>query len=124
MHTARWRFVIPIVIVILGTAWLLDTLGVVPGFRWVRTVGLATAGVLTIVLGGVNKLTLVMGPFLITASLCSALKQLGRLDPSMEWPILLIIMGCLLILVQVLKITTPAIMKAEYWSDGKKPEKE
>ena len=68
MKTRLQSIVISLVTIALGTAWLLNTLDIIPGVNWIWTVGLGLAGVLLLAMGGVNRLTIVTGPFLVVAS--------------------------------------------------------
>lgn len=111
MIDSRKRFVVPILIIILGVAWLLNVLNILPGVDWIWTAGLAAAGILAFALGGINKLTVVVGPFLMVASVCSILRQTGRLEIDREVPILTIVLGCLLLLVQFLNLPLPDVLK-------------
>ena len=70
-------------------------------------------GILTLALGGVNKLTVIIDPWLLTGSVCSVLRQTGRLPVSQEIPILTIVLGCLLLLVQFLRFPTPEFLKED-----------
>jgi hypothetical protein len=117
MHPERMKFAAPIIVVMLGVSWLLDTWDVATGVNWVLTVGLATTGVCVLVVGGIDKLTVVMGPFLIAVSAGRFLSQIGRLAECVEKPIYVIVLGCLLLLAQVPKIPTPSILKRESWRD-------
>jgi hypothetical protein len=101
----------PILIIALGVTWLLNVLQIMPGVDWIWTVGLAAVGVITLLLGGVNKLTVVVGPFLMIASICSLLRQVGKLPIDQEVPILTIILGILMLLVQVLNLPMPEAFK-------------
>lgn len=96
------RFTVPILVLTVGVAWLLNTLSIVPDVDWVWTLGLAAAGVLTLVIGGITRPTLVLGPLLLVASICSVFRQTGRLHESHEIPILVIVLGLLLLAVQFL----------------------
>ena len=44
----------PLVLITLGTGWLLTTIGIAPGVDWVWTLGLAIAGLLTMVIDGID----------------------------------------------------------------------
>ena len=68
-------------------------------------------GILIIVVGGLNSLPVVIGPFLIIGSICSMLRQTDELSIEQEVPILTIIFGMLLLFVQILKLPTPEIFK-------------
>jgi hypothetical protein len=107
------RFVVPILVILLGVTWLLNVLKIIPGVDWIWAVGLAAVGILTLAVGGINKLTVVIGPFFMVASVCSILRQTGRLEIDREIPILTIVLGCLLLLVQLIHVPTPDILKPE-----------
>src|SRR3990172_11371038 len=100
MMPLRKRFVVPILVILLGVTWLLNVLKIIPGVDWIWTVGLAAVGILTLAVGGINKLTVVTGPFFMVASVCSILRQTGSLEIDREVPILTIVLGCLLLLGQ------------------------
>ena len=117
MHLERMKFAAPVIVVVLGVSWLLDTWNVAANVNWVPTVGLATAGACVLVVGGIDKLTVVVGPFLIAVSVCRSLSRIGSLAERVEMPVYVIILGCLLLLVQVAKIPTPGILTREYWDD-------
>ena len=91
--------------------WLLYVLEIIPGVDWIWTVGLAAVGILTLAVSGINGLSVVIGPFFMAASVCSILRQTGRLEIEQEIPLLTIVLGCLLLLVQVLKLPLPEFLK-------------
>ncbi|MCK5565964.1 MAG: hypothetical protein KAJ07_12020 [Planctomycetes bacterium] len=86
----RAKYIAPTLVIVLGFTWLLNILGILPGVDWIWTVGLATVGVLTMAIGKINKLTIVVGPFLIVSSTCSILRQTGHLVLNIETPILVL----------------------------------
>jgi len=111
MKNPRMRFVAPVLVLVLGVAWLLNVLDVYPAVDWMWTAGLAAVGILTLVVGGINKLTALVGPFLIAASFCSLLRQTGRLPVEREVPVLTIVLGILMLAVELLKLRTPDVLK-------------
>jgi hypothetical protein len=111
--------VVPVLVIVLGVTWLLNILRVLPGVDWIWTVGLAAVGVLTLLVGGINKLTVVVGPFLMVGSVCSLLRQLDVLPIDREIPILTIALGILMLIAQVLSLPVPEILKAEDVQDRK-----
>lgn len=113
MVSSRKRIAVPILIILLGVTWMLNVLQVIPGVDWIWTVGLAAVGILSLAVGGFNKLTVVIGPFFVVASVCSILRQTGKLEIDLEVPILTIVLGCLLLLVQVLNLPLPGILQPE-----------
>jgi hypothetical protein len=113
MTASPKRFVVPLLVIVLGVTWLLNVLKILPGVDWIWTVGLAAVGILMLAVGGINKLTVVVGPFFMAASVCSILRQTGRLELDKEIPILTIIVGCLLLFVQLLDLPLPEMLKLE-----------
>jgi hypothetical protein len=88
----------PFLLITIGTGWLLTTLGIAPGIDWIWTLGLAVVGLLTFVVGGFDKVTVVIGPFFLVASCLSVARQTGRLKLDIEVPILVILAGVLLLI--------------------------
>jgi hypothetical protein len=113
MTGSKMRFVIPILVMVVGVTWLLNVLEVIPGVDWLWTVGLAAVGVLTLAVGGINKLTIVAGPFMIIAAVTPVLRQTEILGIDKEIPILIIALGSLLLVAQAAKLELPDILKNE-----------
>ena len=107
------QYVVPAAVIVLGIGWLLNVQGVLPKVDWIWTCGLAAAGILILAVYGLDKLTGVLGPFLIVSSICALLRQTGRLSADKEIPILTIVLGVLLLIVNVFKVRTPEAMKDE-----------
>jgi hypothetical protein len=105
------QYVVPILTIVVGIGWLLNVQGVFPPVDWLWTGGLAVVGILMLVIGTVDKLKGVVGPFLIIASLCSVLRQTETLSIEKEIPVLVIVLGILLIIVNVMNLPTPESMK-------------
>jgi hypothetical protein len=73
--------------------------------------GLAVGGIVTLVAGGIDRLTIVVGPFLILASFASVLRQTGRLSMEHEVPCLVISLGVLMLIGRLFNAPTPNWMK-------------
>lgn len=97
----------PLLLIVVGTGWMLSVLGVAPDIDWVWTLGLAAVGLLTFAAGGFDKVTVVVGQFFIVASCLSILRQTGRLDLDIEIPILVIAAGLLLLVARSSAIPVP-----------------
>jgi hypothetical protein len=95
---------VSLLIIAVGGAWLLNTMNIIPGVNWVWTVGLAASGLLLMALAGLNKLTAVVGPFLIIASIFSLLRQRGTIHIDQEVPCLVIALGVLLLISTMSKL--------------------
>jgi hypothetical protein len=99
--------VIPILIIIVGVGWLLTAQGFGPGINWVWTLGLAAIGILTFLVSGFDKVSVVVGPFFLVSSLLSVLRQTGGLDVAIVVPVLVITIGVLLLVAQLPAIPKP-----------------
>ena len=107
MQARMHSIAVSLMVIAIGVAWLLNTMNIIPGVNWVWTVGLAAAGMLMLALGGFNKLTVVVGPFLIVASVSSLLRQQGRLPADREVPLLVIALGGLMLLSAMSSLPRP-----------------
>lgn len=107
------NLVVPILTIVVGVTWLLNVLGIMPGVDWIWTGGLAAAGILTVTVGGLNKVTVVTGPFLLVASVSSLLRQTGRLPMDREIPVLVIVLGVLMLVSQLSALPVPETFREE-----------
>ncbi|MDG1354616.1 MAG: hypothetical protein P8P90_00075, partial [Opitutales bacterium] len=101
------KLIAPILTIIVGLTWLLNTLNIIPGVDWAWSIGLATVGILSVAVGGFNKVSIVTGPFLIIASVFSVMRQTGRINIDLEVPILVIVLGVLMLISQLSKLQLP-----------------
>jgi hypothetical protein len=97
-----------VLMITLGLGQLLSAMGVVPEINWVWTMFLAAAGVLVFVLGGINKATIVLGPFFLIGSILSILRETGRIEINVELPMLVILIGILILIAHHPSLPTPA----------------
>ncbi|HAH44650.1 MAG TPA: hypothetical protein DCM07_07275 [Planctomycetaceae bacterium] len=109
----RKTLILPLLIIGIGTGWLLTTLGIVPGINWIWTLGLAVVGVLSFAVSGIDKSTVLIGPFFIIASCLSVLRQTGRITLDVEVPTLVIVIGILLLVARIKAIPLPDWMVLE-----------
>lgn len=98
MKSDKKTLLLPVLLIAVGVGWLLTSLGFAPGIDWIWTLGLAAVGILTLAIGGIDKFTVVVGPFFILASFLSLLRQTERLPLNVEVPILVIAAGVLLLI--------------------------
>lgn len=97
----------PILIITIGVGWLLSVMHILPGVNWVWVLALGMLGALVLIVGGVNKITIVVGPFLILATFFSLLRQTGRLSLDVEVPCLVIAAGALLLFARLAPVPPP-----------------
>jgi len=101
------RIAFPIAIIAIGLGWLLTVQEVVPGVNWIWVLALGTSGLLIPAVEGVDKATMLIGPFLVLASFMSLLRQTGRLSVDTEVPLLVIGFGAFLLMVQLSPLRLP-----------------
>jgi hypothetical protein len=114
MKSDKKTLILPLLLITVGTGWLLTTMGVAPGVNWIWTLGLAIVGLTAFVVSGFDKVTIVIGPFMIIASCLSLLRQTGRLEFDVEIPLLVILAGVLILLARL-----PAIPLPKWIDQGK-----
>ena len=107
MKPSKQTLVLPLLMITVGTGWLLSVLGIAPNINWIWILGLAVTGVLTFVLVGFDKVTFVTGSFLLVASCLSLLRQTDRLDFNVEVPVLVIVAGVLMLLARHPAVPNP-----------------
>ncbi len=106
----RKTLVIPLLIIAIGTGWLLTTLNIVPGLNWIWILGLAITGLTSFAVSGIDKASILIGPFFLIASTLSVLRQIGYVTFNIEIPILVIVVGCLLLIARSPSIPLPKWM--------------
>lgn len=107
MTPSRQPLILAISLVVLGIGWLLNNLQVTPDVNWIWTIGLGIAGMTFVITGGINKVTIILGPFLVTASVLSYLRQSGKLDAAYEMPCLTALLGILLLVAHARVVPPP-----------------
>ena len=113
MSGSKASVAVPVLIIAVGTGWLLTTQHVIPGVDWVWVLGLGVGGILTMALAGIDKVTIVVGPFLIISTFFSLARQTGRLTVDTEVPCLVILAGVLALLARVVNVPTPSWIDKE-----------
>lgn len=83
----------PVVLIVLGVTWLLNSLDWLPDVHWLWILGLVGAGVAILVLDGITKSSIVAGPMLILAGFLSFCRQYYALGWRFIIPVMLIAAG-------------------------------
>lgn len=110
--------VFPVALIVIGAGWLLNEMNYFPSVSWIVIIGLFVAGCAVLALEGVNKSTIVLGPMLIAGAVTTFLRQQYGLGLSVQWPVLLMLCGCLMLLARS-KLITPAPPKP--WEKPQQP---
>lgn len=107
MTPSRQPLILAISLIALGAGWLFNNLQVTPDVNWICTLGLGIVGVSLVVTGGINKVTVILGPFLVIAAVLSYLRQSGKLDAAFELPGLTVLLGVLILVAHLRFISPP-----------------
>jgi hypothetical protein len=107
MSMPRGPVLFPILLIALGTGWLLTTLKVVPGVDWIWILLLAVVGVLPMAMGGVDRFSVPVAAFMAVCTAASLLRQTGRLAVNTEVPVLVIAAGVILLISRILSLPPP-----------------
>lgn len=95
---------LPIVLIVLGVAWLLNSLDWLPEIHWIWIIGLAGAGIAIMALDGLTKSSVVAGPLLILAGVLSFCRQYYGLGWRFIIPVMLISAGVLMLVARSARI--------------------
>lgn len=105
---SKGTVVLALLIITVGGGWLLTTLAVAPGINWILTLSLGMIGVLAFVVsGGIDKVSIIVGPFFLIGSVLSILRQSRLLTIDIEVPICVIVIGVLMLIAQLRVIPVP-----------------
>ena len=110
----------PVLMIAVGAGWLLTANDVIPGVNWTWVLALAVIGILVLATHGFDKVTTVVGPFLIASTIFSLLRQTGRISADTEAPCLLILAGVLMVISCSLRIPAPRWLVADSKNDVKR----
>ncbi|MEM6260679.1 MAG: hypothetical protein AAF711_06690 [Planctomycetota bacterium] len=101
------RVAIPLLIIAIGLGWLLTSQGVLPCVNWVWVMALAGFGIVIPAWFGLDRGSIVLGPFLVSAALLSLLRQSELITLDTQLPLLVIVFGVQLMIAMVLPLRTP-----------------
>jgi hypothetical protein len=89
---------LPVVLIVLGAAWLLNSLHWLPEAHWLWILGLAGTGLGILMLDGITKSSILAGPLLILAGVLAFFRQYHALGWRFIIPIMLISAGVLMLI--------------------------
>ena len=110
--------IVPVLLVTLGLGWLLTAHRVVPGVNWVSVLSIVVAGVMVFVLAGVDKFSVVVGPFLMISTVFSLLRQTDCISIDTEVPLMVIVAGLLWMASYFLPVPPPRWIDLKPDDDG------
>jgi hypothetical protein len=109
---------LPIILIVLGAAWLLNSLHWLPDVQWLWILGLSGSGVAILVLDGLTKSSVVTGPLLILAGILSFFHQYHELGWRFIIPIMLIAVGVLMLVARSPSLPESSHFKRRFANGG------
>ena len=103
----RSTIALPIIMIALGSGALLTSLGVAPKIDWIWTLGLALAGLVTLIVAGLDRVTFVICCMCFATCVTSIMRQIGSLRMDVEIPILIIACGLFMLMARHPKLRNP-----------------
>ena len=89
---------LPLFLIIAGAVWFLKTTGILPATATLVSIALAVAGIVVLVMDGINKQSVVAGPLLVYIGAAVYLKSHYLLGYSPLVALGMMVLGCLLLL--------------------------
>ncbi|QLG87323.1 hypothetical protein HQ393_03115 [Chitinibacter bivalviorum] len=98
---------LPVALIVIGSGWLMHRLEIFPSVNWIVILALLVSGFAVLLLEGINKSSIVIGPMLIAGGVTTFFQQQYDLARSVQIPLLLILCGLLMLLARSNKIAEP-----------------
>lgn len=111
----------PIVLIVLGAAWLFKNLGWMPDVHWLWILGLVGSGIAALAVDGITKSSVVAGPLLILAGALYFLHQYYNLGWRFMVPIMLVAAGTMMLVARSPAIPESRLGRRHDSSDPRKP---
>ena len=89
---------LPLFLIIAGAVWFLKTTDILPATATLVSIALAVAGIVVVVMDGINKQSVVAGPLLVYIGAAVYLKSQYLLGYSPLMALGMMVLGCLLLL--------------------------
>ena len=89
---------LPLFLIIAGAVWFLKTTDMLPATATLVSIALAVAGIVVLVMDGINKQSVVAGPLLVYIGAAVYLKSQYLLGYSPLMALGMMVLGCLLLL--------------------------
>ena len=100
---------IPVTLIAVGLGWLLWELRLFPDVDWIISLGFIAAGIAVMAIDGINKNSVVIGPFLVGIGVAWFLHDRYYLPWRVEIPGLLVLLGLLMLVARSPRIPERAL---------------
>jgi hypothetical protein len=100
---------LPVALIVVGLGWLLWEVRLFPDLDWIIALGFVIGGVLVLVLDGINKNSVVIGPFLVGIGIAWFLHDRYGLLWRIVVPALLVWLGLLMLVARSPRVPERAL---------------
>jgi len=88
---------LPVTLIVVGLGWLLWEYRLFPDVDWIIGVGFIAGGIAVMVLDGINKNSIVIGPFLIAIGIAWLAHDRYGIHWRFIIPVMLVLLGALML---------------------------
>ena len=89
---------LPVTLIIVGLGWLLWEFRLFPDVDWIISLGFIVGGIAVLVLDGVNKNSIVVGPFLVAIGIAWFMHDRYATTWRVILPLMLVVLGALMLI--------------------------
>jgi hypothetical protein len=95
---------LPVTLIVVGLGWLLWEFRLFPDVDWIIGLGFVVAGVAVIAIDGVNKNSVVVGPFLVAIGVAWLAHDRYGIQWRLVIPVMLVLLGALMLIARSAKV--------------------
>jgi hypothetical protein len=95
---------LPVALIVVGLGWLLWEFRLFPDLDWIIALGFVIGGVLVLVIDGINKNSIVLGPFLVGIGVAWFVHDRYFMPWRVMIPGLLVLLGLLMLVARSTRI--------------------
>ena len=89
---------LPVTLIVVGLGWLLWEFRLFPDVDWIISLGFVAGGVLVLVLDGINRNSVVIGPFLVAIGVAWFVHDRYAASWRLIVPVMLVVLGALMLI--------------------------
>ncbi|HEY6895444.1 MAG TPA: hypothetical protein VLG08_01750 [Casimicrobiaceae bacterium] len=89
---------LPVTLIVVGLGWLLWEFRLFPDVDWIISLGFIVGGVAVLVLDGINKNSVVVGPLLVAIGIAWFVHDRYAMSWRVIVPVMLVVLGALMLI--------------------------
>ena len=88
---------LPVTLIVVGLGWLLWEFRLFPDVDWIISFGFIAAGIAVLTIDGINRNSIVIGPFLVAVGIAWLLHDRYWVSWRLIVPVMLVLLGMLML---------------------------